>query len=184
MFLPSGHLQWICTYFSWIRTHFSWIHYPLLQQPPLQLFLQEGACRASHPFPSLHWVAAFMIFNMFKKALDRIRLKMEIHDIWFHHIFSSLLFLSGGIHTPKNTKSQRAFQHDISLPLRARSHSASPFQKICYPFPRCMQVQKTPDELSSPCCEMREENLSPGDQNLSPSPPDLFAAQWCQSNGF
>lgn len=46
VFLPSGHLQWILT-------HFSWIHYPLLQQPLLQLFLQEGAFRASHSFELL-----------------------------------------------------------------------------------------------------------------------------------
>lgn len=77
-----------------------------------------------------------------------------------------------------------AFLQTLPSLLHARPHSASPFQKICYPFPRCMQVQRIPDELSSPCCEMREKNLSPGDQNLSPSPPGLFAAQRCQSNGF
>lgn len=57
--------------------------------------------------------------------------------------------------------------------LHAWSHSASPFQKICYPFSRCMQVQKVPDELSAPCCEIREKNLSPGNQNLSSSPLGL-----------
>lgn len=87
-----------------------------------------------------------------------------------------------------NPKGQTLWDRDLSVRHFPPSMFVIPlfisFPKICYPFPRWMQVQRMPDELSSPCCEMREKNLSPGDQNLSLSPPGLFAAQSCQSNGF
>lgn len=69
---------------------------------------------------------------------------MEIHDLWFHHTFLLLVVLSGGIHTPKNTKSQRANTeveavqqtlpslclHNPILHLLFKS-SASPFPGVC-----------------------------------------------------
>lgn len=61
-------------------------------------------------------------------------------------------------------------------------HFLLPF-KHC-PFPRCGWAQKVPGEFSSPYSEIRETNVSPSKQILSPSPPGHCAAQWCQSRGF
>lgn len=101
------------------------------------------------------------------------------------------MFLTKDIHTPKNTKfckvnplRQRTSNTVLPSLLHAWSHPASPLQKIRYPFPRSMWVQKIPNEFSSPCCEIREKNPSPGNRYLSSSPPGLFAARCCQSNGF